>query len=341
MSANEAAAPTLEIVICTYNRAADLDRCLGALAAQRVRPVGWRVTVVDNNCTDATSEVVEAYIASGNLMRLQRIMEPRQGLTPARLRGVRETLADWVAFIDDDCIADPDWVAEALTFATAYPESGAFGGRVVPDWGEAPLRHAARNAWLYAAQDHGDETCLVKSLVGAGIVLNRRALAATGWTQAPLIADRVGRGTVSGGDVELILRLAAAGRPLFYVPGMRIAHRIPKMRQRMRNALALARGLGAGSELINLMADPDPQGWADRSGARLAAKTWRHIAGLRHVVAIRYPLRDWLIFAAFLLGQHEGRRALVTDPVTRARIGGRGALLSKALQSTRQVKNAR
>jgi hypothetical protein len=221
-----------------------------------------------------------------------------------------------------------------LSFAAAHPEAGAFGGKVIPDWGMAPPPHAARNAWLYAVQEHGDETHLVESLVGTGIVLNRRALTATGWTQAPLIPDRVGRGTISGGDVELCLRLAAMGRPLFYVPAMRIAHRIPQTRQCLRAALALARGLGAGAELIDLMADPDPQAWSKRSRARLAKKTWRHMVGLRHVVTFRYPLSDWLIFTAFLSGQHESRRALVGDAASRARIGGRGVPLSKLAPST-------
>lgn len=325
MNTPSASSLLLEIVICTYNRAAELDRCLGALAAQR-RPVNfWRVTVVDNNCSDATPDVVDEYKNRGSLSGLRRIVETQQGLTTARLRGVHETTADWVAFIDDDCIVDPDWVANALAFASAHPEAGGFGGRVLPDWGGRPCRHAARNPWLYAGQDHGDECTEVGSLVGAGIVLNRQALADTGWTEGPLIEDRVGRGSVSGGDVELCLRLTAAGRSLLYTPGLQISHRIPAARQRLLAALSLARGLGAGAELISLMADPDPRSWNERSRVRLASASWNHIGGLRNVMLRRASLHDWMIFAAFQLGQHESRRSLINDSQAHSRIGGKAS----------------
>lgn len=325
MSTTSETALWLEIVICTYNRAAELDQCLAALEAQRQPVKHWRVTVVDNNCSDATPDVVDKYLSRGSLPSLRRIVELQQGLTPARLRGVLETSADWVAFIDDDCIVDPDWVANALDFASAHPDAGAFGGRVVPDWGGRPPRHAARNPWLYAGQDHGDECTEVESLVGAGIVLNRQALAETGWTEGPLIADRIGRGSVSGGDVELSLRLTAAERSLFYTPEIHIAHRIPAARQRLLAALSLARGLGAGAELISLMADPDPQSWDQRSGVRLASASFSHIAGLRHVVLRRTSVRDWMIIAAFQYGQHESRRSLIKDSQTHRRIAGKAS----------------
>lgn len=325
MSTPSETALVLEFVICTYNRAAELDQCLAALAVQSQQVNSWRVTVVDNNCSDATPDVVDKYLSRGSLPCLRRIVEIQQGLTPARLRGVLETSADWVAFIDDDCIVDPDWVANALAFASAHPEAGAFGGRVVPDWGGRPPRHAARNPWLYAGQDHGDECTEVESLVGAGIVINRQALAETGWTEGPLIADRIGRGSISGGDVELSLRLTAAGRSLFYTPTIQIAHRIPAQRQRLLSALSLARGLGAGAELISLMSDPNPQSWDQRSGVRLASATCNHIGGLRHVLLRRTTLRDWMIIAAFQFGQHESRRSLITDSQTHRRIAGKAS----------------
>jgi len=98
---------TLEIVICTYNRAADLDRCLARLGDQRDAEADWSVTVVNNNCTDRTSQVVAEHVASGRVPHLAQIFERVQGLTPARRRGVLESTAEWVAFVDDDCLVAP------------------------------------------------------------------------------------------------------------------------------------------------------------------------------------------------------------------------------------------
>jgi glucosyl-dolichyl phosphate glucuronosyltransferase len=311
----------LDVVICTYNRAADLEACLIALAAQREAAEGWRVTVIDNNSTDATPAVVAAQAARGSPLGLRRLVETTQGLTPARLRGVRESEAAWIAFVDDDCIVGPYWVAETLRFAAAHPEAGAFGGRVLPDWGRPPPAHLKRHGWLFAEQDYGAEPRTVGQLVGAGIVLNARALEAVGWTSQPYLADRTGVSHVSGGDVEIGCRLAGGGYPLWYAPGLRIDHRIAPARQRMRALLSLAHGLGSGAELVNLMGSADPDGWPDRMAAVLGEEIRRHVASTRYVLTGRYPWQDWLLRAAFLAGRRKQHRALSKDANARARLG--------------------
>ncbi|WP_299361702.1 glycosyltransferase [uncultured Paracoccus sp.] len=317
--------PSLDIVICTYNRAADLDRCLDALARQETAAGNWRVTVIDNNCTDRTAEVVAAHARRGRIPHLTRRVERRQGLTPARQAGVRDSRADWIAFVDDDCLVGSTWIAAALEFAASRPDAGGFGGRVRPDWGRSPPDYLARHAWLFAAQDHGDQVRRVESLVGAGIVLNRRALGDTGWTAEPYLADRTGLGHVSGGDVEICLRVTAAGRPLWYVPTMHIDHMIARERQRMGDLVRLARGLGAGAELVSLMGSPDPASWPQQTGAILRREVRVHLASTSYVLRGRYPWQDWLIRMAFLSGQRAQHRSLTHDARTRDRLGGVGA----------------
>jgi len=280
------------------------------------------VTVVDNNCTDHTAGVVTRHAGTGRIPGLRRIAEPRQGLTPARQCGVRASTADWVAFVDDDCILAPDWIAGALRFAAAHPEAGGFGGRVMPDWGREPPDYLLRHGWLFAAQDHGPEPCEVESLVGAGMALNRRALGEAGWTERPYLADRTGLGHVSGGDVEICYRLTSAGRRLWYVPSLWLDHRVSPKRQRLRDLCRLARGLGAGAELVSLMGSPDPGEWQARVEADIGAQIHRHAASTWYVLKGQYPWHDWLIRCAFLAGQRAQHRALRRDPQLRARLAG-------------------
>jgi len=313
---------TLEIVICTYNRAADLDRCLARLGCQRDADANWSVTVVNNNCTDRTPQVVAEHAASGRVPRLAQIVERVQGLTPARRRGVLESAADWVAFVDDDCLVAPDWVAEAMNAVARHPAAAGFGGRVIPCWGREPPRHLARHGWLFAEQNLGEVECVVESLVGAGIIINRSALADSGWIAEPYLADRTGLGHVSGGDVEICYRLTATGRPLYYSPRMRIDHVVSAKRQKLRSLLGLARGLGAGAELVNLMGCRDPEAWAARARRTLSEETRRHWKSARFVATRQYAWRDWLIRAAFLSGRRAQHRSLVRDAMTRNRLGG-------------------
>ena len=312
----------LEVVICTYNRSADLDRCLGALALQGADFALWRVTVIDNNCTDDTPQVVARWAETRLLPGLSRVVETRQGLTPARQRGIGDSRADWVALVDDDCMLAPDWVEEALRFASGNPRAGAFGGRVLPDWGRAPPAHLARNGWLFAEQNLGDEVKEVPSLVGAGVVLNRRALERTGWTAHPILADRTAKGHLSGGDVEISVRLRAAGLKLFYVPTMRIAHRIATERQGLRKSLGLARGLGAGAELVDLMCAPDEARWEQRSRGALRRDIGRHARALGTVLARRWSGWDWLVLAAFLSGRYGQNRKLRRSAGSRLGLAG-------------------
>jgi glycosyltransferase involved in cell wall biosynthesis len=313
---------TLEVLICTYNRAADLERCLERLGRQRGANAEWSVTVVNNNCTDRTPQVVAEHAALGRVPRLAQIFERVQGLTAARRRGVLESTAEWVAFVDDDCLVAPDWVAEAIEATARHPAAAGFGGRVIPCWGREPPQHLARHGWLFAEQNLGEVEREVESLVGAGIIVNRLALAECGWTAEPYLADRTGLGHASGGDVEICYRITATGRALYYSPLMRIEHVVSAKRQKLRSLLGLARGLGAGAELVNLMGARDPESWTAQAHRVLAEEMRRHWALARYVATGQSAWRDWLIRAAFLSGRRAQHRALSRDAAARRRLGG-------------------
>lgn len=303
----------IDIVICTYNRAADLDRCLRVLRDQTA-PDDWRVTVIDNNSSDATPEIVRSHAAAGGLPSLTRTFEPRPGLTAARQRGVRDSAADWIAFVDDDCLLRPGWVAGALEAARAHPNAGAIGGRVLPYWGRSVPGYLKRNGWLFAHQDFGPAPRAVDSLVGAGLILNRDALGRTGWTAAPLLSDRIGRGFVSGGDVEISLRLRAAGLALRYDPAMTLDHVIARDRQGMGQLLRLAAGLGGGAALASLLTADEFAAWLDGERGEVRSARRRHRQALGHVLRRRYDLQEWRIFRAFLAGRGRQLDAIAAEP---------------------------
>lgn len=267
--------PELDVVICTYNNAPMLDRVLTALAAQEPAGGSWRVLVVDNNSSDATAAVVARHCEAGAVPGLRRVEEPVQGLTPARVRGVTATTAPWVAFVDDDCLLAPDWVRQASAFAASHPDAGGFGGRVVPTYDQPPPPVLAGYGWAFAEQDLGDEPVTTECLVGAGMVVNRAALVESGWVVRPYLADRVGRRLVSGGDVEIALRLAGTGRPLWYSPALGLRHLVPARRTTMRYLTRMTFGLGTAWSLASALTWPGTR----RRWAR--SITGQLLAGLR------------------------------------------------------------
>lgn len=289
----------LEVVVCTYNHAALLDGALTALARQRVpEDEAWSVLVVDNNCTDSTAAVVERHRGEGRIPDLRRVQEPEQGLTPARLRGVRDTTAPWIAFVDDDCVLDEGWVAGVLATAAAHPEAAAIGGKVVLRYERPPSPFVRDFSWVFAAQDHGDEPRAVDFLVGAGMVVSRAAVQECGWADGPLLADRVGAKLVSGGDVELALRVSSGGREIRYAPDCVLHHTITSARTSMRHLVPLVRGLGRS------------QTYADAMTFHGSFRGWVRDRGRRAVLDATFLQGRWQSMARLVASRVRGRPAI-------------------------------
>ncbi|MDP3071616.1 MAG: glycosyltransferase family 2 protein [Opitutaceae bacterium] len=98
------------IIICTYNRARDLDATLRALQATEV-PADFPVDtlVVDNGSTDETRHVVEAH--RGGRLGVSYTHEPRRGKGHAYNRGLAESRGEIAIFTDDDVRPARNWIA--------------------------------------------------------------------------------------------------------------------------------------------------------------------------------------------------------------------------------------
>jgi glycosyltransferase involved in cell wall biosynthesis len=86
----------------------------------------FELVVVDNNSSDETPRVLEEIKASATIP-FRAVRELRAGVACARNRGIREAAGSWIAFFDDDQIADPTWLRELLSFARAK-EARCIGG---------------------------------------------------------------------------------------------------------------------------------------------------------------------------------------------------------------------
>ncbi|WP_162917083.1 glycosyltransferase [Dongia deserti] len=300
----------IDVVICTYNRAAGLDAVLANLEQQDCGgQIVWRVLVIDNASTDATPDVVASHIKKDHLPGLRCVFEREQGLTAARLRGVQETTAPWIAFVDDDNFVAPNWLAAVGRAIEARSDAGGIGGKVALDWEVPPPPYLKEFGFCFAEQDHGDRDCVVDSLAGAGMVLRRAALTDSGWLARPLIADRVGRRLVSGGDVEMAQRVRAAGYSLWFTPDAVLKHRIPASRMSRRYLFRVIRGLGTSSALIGALTwSADWQSW--RRMAHERRRHWYRFAfdRLRGAASRRRGWTAAIAWTFFALGFAQGVR---------------------------------
>lgn len=129
--------PSISVVLCTYNRAGMLRAALDSLASQSLRKPAYEVLIVDNASTDTTRNVVEAFTSDNPNVSVEYIYEPTQGLGYARNTGWRIARGTYIAFIDDDCMADMNWLSMLLdSFEHTDPKPMSVGGMVVPVYDE-------------------------------------------------------------------------------------------------------------------------------------------------------------------------------------------------------------
>lgn len=95
------------MVVCTYNRRQSVERTLLALREQTYRP--YEVIVVNGPSTDGTGEALKRYEESARIFDC-----PVAASGQARNVGVSHAASEIIAFVDDDAIPRPDWLANMV-----------------------------------------------------------------------------------------------------------------------------------------------------------------------------------------------------------------------------------
>lgn len=99
--------PFVSIVVPAYNSEKTIGRCLEALLKQNYP--NFEIIAVDNNSTDNTGKIIQAYAAKDS--RVKYVFEQEVSSTKARLKGVKCGMGDFIATIDSDCFATKDWIS--------------------------------------------------------------------------------------------------------------------------------------------------------------------------------------------------------------------------------------
>jgi succinoglycan biosynthesis protein ExoM len=106
--------PLVCVAVCTRARPKMLRACLRSLVHQQP-PAGWRLVIVvlENNPNPGCAAIVEEEARSASCP-IHHLHEPELGIPIARNTALRKALelkADWIAFLDDDETASPQWIS--------------------------------------------------------------------------------------------------------------------------------------------------------------------------------------------------------------------------------------
>lgn len=117
----------LSVVIPTYNRKEELSRCLAGFEYLKASRFSYEIIVVDDGGAVSVGDELGHQFTSLPIRWLRQV---NQGPATARNSGAKAARGKFVAFIDDDCLPDPEWLVMLFENLVAQP-SGLIGGESV------------------------------------------------------------------------------------------------------------------------------------------------------------------------------------------------------------------
>lgn len=199
------AQPFVSVVVPHYQDLAGLEICLVALEAQTYPKDRFEVVVADNNSPvglDAVAAVVRD--------RARLICVKEKGAGPARNGAVVETRGEILAFIDSDCVAQPEWLEAGVEALDRFDLVGGKVRVLVSDLDKMTNAEAFERVFAFDFKTYIEK----KGFTGAGNMFCARAL-----------FDRVGGfGVGMSEDVDWSRRAVAGGARLGYAPRAEVGH---------------------------------------------------------------------------------------------------------------------
>ncbi len=242
----------ISVVVCTYNRDKHIKRALDSLINQDFDTSAYEIIVVDNNSTDNTSEIIHQFKKDNPNHNITLAKETNQGLSFARNKGIELAKGQYVSFIDDDGIAQADYISKIKFYTDKYPEILAFGGKVLakyetgiePEWMSKYIER------IISIVDMGEDVKLFKNTypVGCNMIFKKEIFDKLGGfnTQLRLRSD----------DKYIFLKIMNAGYKVLYLPKVVVQHFIDDFRTKKEYIVRVSK-LNGKAENIRINSLPN------------------------------------------------------------------------------------
>jgi glycosyltransferase involved in cell wall biosynthesis len=222
MAADE---PTISVIVPTRNRARSLDELLRSLDHLKPPPVPYEIVVADNGSTDDTPRILADWRVAGPGRSVVRVNQP--GKSRAVNAAIAQSRGELLAFLDDDVVAEPDWLAEVWDYFTRHDCAAAQGSVLWPP-------EATSDRELYALLDRYrtivyldlDPESVRTRLTGANMAVRRHTFAVVG-----VFNEAIGPGAAGlSEDNELADRILRHGGWIGIMSRARVVHEIDRSR---------------------------------------------------------------------------------------------------------------
>jgi glycosyltransferase involved in cell wall biosynthesis len=224
-------AKSISVIICAYTeeRWHDLVKAVDSLHEQIVPPLEI-VVVIDHNA----DLFVRAKEQWSNIIVTES--SEARGLSGARNHGIAIAKGKFVAFLDDDAVAEPDWL-QRLSKHFEDPDILGVGGAVEPYWlSKQPSWFPEEFYWVLGCSYSGlpQTLSVVRNPYGGCTCFLREVFEVVGGFREGI--GRVGSNPMGGEETELCIRAKQRWphKVFLYDPQARIHHRIPPHRANWR-----------------------------------------------------------------------------------------------------------
>ncbi|MFZ5978503.1 MAG: glycosyltransferase family 2 protein [Bacteroidota bacterium] len=239
----------ISVVICTYNRAAYIAAALESLVQQTFNKNWFEVIVVNNNSTDNTEQICKKFIADHSQYAFYFLNETQQGASFARNTGADLAKGSLLCFMDDDAIADSDYLEKIVDFFETHTDAGGLGGRIIPKYiPEEPKWMSYYVASLVGNFDYSNNICVFqqgKYPLESNMIIRTADFKAIGGFNKNL-PGVVGTMRIGGEGKDFFYRLQALGKKIYYHPGIIVHHVVEVNKLTKEYMYRVASGIGRG-----------------------------------------------------------------------------------------------
>jgi glycosyltransferase involved in cell wall biosynthesis len=221
--------PKVSVVVCSYNGAKTLDGCLRSL--QKLAYPDYEVILVDDGSTDAVPEIAARYPG------VRCFRQSNKGLSVARNVGMQLASGELIAYTDDDCFADEDWLYFLVAKLLESQASCVGGPNLLPTH-DGPVAACVSASPGTPAHVLIDDS-VAEHVPGCNMAFWTERLRALGGF------DPVYR--AAGDDVDVCWRLQEQGETIVYSPAAMVWHH---RRSTVTAYLKQQRGYGHAEALL-------------------------------------------------------------------------------------------
>lgn len=244
----------VSIVICTYNGKARLEETL-IHALRQSTSFPYEVLVVDNLSSDGTADWILEFASQYDQLSLIRIVEERNpGLSPARIRGIKESKYPLILFCDDDNWLTSNYLEVGKRRFEEFSELGALGGEGIPVFESDKPEWFEQFSHSYAVGDLGMKSGVLpkgSAVYGAGCFFRRSALnelLEKGWES--ILSDRKGDMLSSGGDLEFCYAIQLLDYRIGFEKNLKFYHFLEERRLNWDYYIKLKKGISKSFPIL-------------------------------------------------------------------------------------------